>query len=134
MDFWYRSIILGRVFVKNNDISEKNEIIICEGNDGQPGIEVHIKGETVWLTQAQLAVLFNTSRPNVTMHIKNIFDEGELEEVAVCQDFLHTAGDGKRYNTKYYNLDLIISLGYRVKSSIATRFRQWRPLASVNIS
>lgn len=104
---------------------KNNEIIIYEGNNGQPSIEVHIKGETVWLTQAQLAVLFNTSRSNVTMHIKNIFNEGELEEGAVCQDFLHTAGDGKKYKTKYYNLDLIISLGYRVKSSIATRFRQW---------
>jgi len=79
----------------------------------------------VWLTQAQLAELFKTSRPNITMHIKNIFDEGELSEVSVCKDFLHTATDGKKYNTKSYNLDLIISLGYRIKSDIATKFRQW---------
>ena len=101
------------------------EIIIYKGADGAPSIDVRVENETVWLTQAQLAELFNTSRPNITMHIKNIFDEGELSEVSVCKDFLHTATDGKKYNTKSYNLDLIISLGYRVKSSIATRFRQW---------
>jgi hypothetical protein len=79
----------------------------------------------VWLTQNQLAELFQTSRPNITMHIKNIFDEGELSEISVCKDFLHTASDGKNYKTKSYNLDLIISLGYRVKSQIATQFRIW---------
>src|SRR3990167_4185962 len=107
----------------NNNNS--GEIIIYEGADGAPSIEVRVEGETVWLTQAQLAELFKTSRPNITMHIKNIFDEGELSEVSVCKDFLHTATDGKKYNTKSYNLDLIISLGYRIKSDIATRFRRW---------
>lgn len=102
-----------------------NEIIIYQSADGTPGVEVHFEGETAWLTQAQLAEMFNTSRPNITMHIKNIFDEGELSEISVCKDFLHTAADGKKYNTKSYNLDLIISLGYRIKSSIATRFRIW---------
>src|SRR3989344_3022060 len=112
---------------KNNKINKNNsgEIIIYEGADGAPIIEVRVENETVWLTQAQLADLFNTSRPNITMHIKNIFDEGELSEVSVCKDFLHTATDGKKYNTKSYNLDLIISLGYRIKSDIATKFRQW---------
>jgi len=105
-----------------------SEIIIYEGDSGQPNIEVRIEGETVWLTQAKLAELFKTSRPNITMHIKNIFDEGELNEDSVCKDFLHTATDGKKYNTKHYNLDLIISLGYRVKSQIATKFRQWATL------
>ena len=111
-----------------NNIKNKNnfgEIIIYEGADGAPNIDVRMQGETVWLTQAQLAELFDTSRPNITMHIKNIFDEGELSEVSVCKDFLHTATDGKKYNTKSYNLDLIISLGYRIKSDIATKFRQW---------
>ena len=103
----------------------QSEMIIYEGADGVPRIEVRIENENVWLTQAQLAELFNTSRPNITMHIKNIFDEGELGEFSVCKDFLHTATDGKKYNTKSYNLDLIISLGYRIKSDIATRFRQW---------
>lgn len=103
----------------------QNEIIIYEGKNGLPHLEVEISGETVWLTQNQLAELFQTSRPNITMHIKNIFDEGELSEISVCKDFLHTASDGKNYKTKSYNLDLIISLGYRVKSQIATQFRIW---------
>jgi hypothetical protein len=109
--------------MKNNQ--QNNEIIIYEGGNGQPRIEVRIQGETVWLNQAQLADLFSTSRPNATMHIKNIFKERELVEDSVCKDFLHTAADGKKYNIKYYNLDLIISLGYRIKSDVATRFRQW---------
>lgn len=103
-------------------------IIIYENDGGQLNIEVRFEGETVWLSQAQLAELFKTSRPNITMHIKNIFDEGELHDDSVCKDFLHTASDGKKYNTKHYNLDLIISLGYRVKSQIATKFRQWATL------
>lgn len=109
--------------MRNQDT--QNEIIIYEGKNGLPHLEVQISGETVWLTQNQLAELFQTSSPNITMHIKNIFDEGELEEIAVCKDFLHTASDGKNYKTKSYNLDLIISLGYRVKSQIATQFRIW---------
>ena len=108
--------------IKNNN---SGEIIIYEGADGTPSIEVRVEGETVWLTQAQLAELFKTSRPNITMHIKNIFNEGELSEVSVCKDFLHTATDGKKYNTKSYNLDLIISPGYKIKSDTATKFRQW---------
>lgn len=107
---------------KNN---QKNSIIIYKGDNGQLRIEVAVEDETAWLTQAQLAALFNTSRPNITMHIRNIFDERELIENSVCKDFLHTAADGKNYSTKYYNLDLIISLGYRIKSKIATHFRQW---------
>jgi hypothetical protein len=103
----------------------KNEIIIYEGDGGVPRIRVHIDGETVWLTQAQLAELFGTTRPNVTMHIKNIFEDEELSEDSVCKDFLQTAADGKNYSVKHYNLDLIITLGYRIKSQIATKFRQW---------
>ena len=101
------------------------EAMLYVGEDGKPRIEVKFQGETVWLSQAQLASLFNTSRPNITTHIKNIFDEGELQEDSVCKDFLLTAIDGKQYNTKHYNLDLIISLGYRVKSKVATNFRIW---------
>lgn len=77
--------------MKNSETS--SGIIIYEGNGGKPNIEVRIEGETVWLTQAQLAELFDTSRPNITMHIKNIFEEQELDNKAVCQDFLHTATD-----------------------------------------
>ena len=109
--------------VNNNE--PNSEIIIYESSDGKAQISVRVENETVWLSQAQLAELFNTSRPNITMHIKNIFVEGELDEDSVCKDFLQTANDGKKYNTKHYNLDLIISLGYRIKSSIATKFRQW---------
>ncbi len=102
-----------------------SEMVVYVGDDGRLQINVRFQGETIWLTQAQLANLFDTSRPNITMHIKNIFDEGELNETSVCKDFLLTAADGKKYTTKHYNLDLIISLGYRVKSNIATNFRIW---------
>jgi hypothetical protein len=113
--------------MKNNTTNHSNlgEIIIYEGADGAPNIDVRIEGETAWLTQSQLAELFSTSRPNITMHIKNIFDEGELIEASVCKDFLHTALDGKKYNTKYYNLDAIISVGYRINSLKGTQFRIW---------
>lgn len=84
-----------------------------------------VEGETVWLTQAQMTELFRTTRNNITMHIRNIFREGELEEKSVCKESLRTAGDGKKYRTKSYNLDVIISVGYRVKNPIGTRFRQW---------
>ncbi len=79
----------------------------------------------MWLTQKQMAELFGKSRVTVTEHIQNVFKEGELEEKAVCREFLHTAKDGKSYNTQYYNLDIIISVGYRVKSKQGTQFRIW---------
>lgn len=109
--------------MKGNKI--KNEIIIYQAADGTPGIEVRIEGETVWLTQAQLVELFQSSKPNVSEHIKHIFEEGELERNAVVRKFRTTAKDGKNYDIEHYNLDLIISLGYRIKSQIATQFRQW---------
>jgi hypothetical protein len=84
-----------------------------------------IEDETVWLTQQQMADLFQTSRNNITIHISNVFKEGELEEFSVGKDFLLTAGDGKKYKTKLYNLDVIISVGYRVKSKTGTQFRIW---------
>lgn len=102
-----------------------NEILFYQSADGTPKIEVRVENETVWLSQGQLAELFQTSRPNITIHIKNIFEEGEHTEISVCKDFLHTASDNKKYTTRYYNLDLIISLGYRIKSTIATQFRIW---------
>jgi len=100
------------------------EIIIYQP-DSSLELMVLLGNETVWLSQKQMAELFQTTRPNVTIHIKNIFDEKELEENSVSKDFLHTAADGKFYNTKYYNLDVIISVGYRVKSKRGTQFRQW---------
>ena len=89
-----------------------------------PGM-VRLEDDTVWLTQQQMAELFQTTRNNITLHIGNIFKEGELEESSVRKESLLTASDGKRYRTKFYNLDVIISVGYRVKSQRGTKFRQW---------
>ena len=88
-------------------------------------LEVRVENETVWLTQQQMADLFLTTRNNITLHIGNIFKEGELVETSVRKDSLLTATDGKKYRTKIYNLDVIISVGYRVKSKRGTQFRQW---------
>ena len=103
----------------------QSEIIIYQTEDGNTQIDVKFEDETVWLTQAQLCELFQTSKSNVSEHIKHIFEEGELEEKSVVRKFRTAAADGKSYNTIHYNLDMIISLGYRVKSKIATQFRRW---------
>ena len=102
-----------------------SEIIIYQTKDGLTKIDVKLEDETVWLTQAQLCELYQTSKSNISEHIKHIFEEGELEENSVVRKFRTTAADGKKYNTTHYNLDMIISLGYRVKSKIATNFRRW---------
>ena len=102
----------------------ENEILIYQTEDGQTKIDVKFEDETVWLTQAQLCELYQTSKSNISEHIKHIFEEGELEERAVVRKFRTTAADGKKYNTTHYNLDMIISLGYRIKSNIATNFRR----------
>jgi hypothetical protein len=102
----------------------QSEIVLFQPNNSTP-IEVRIEDETVWLTQAQMAELFQTTRNNVTLHIGNIFKENELKEPSVCKDSLLTANDGKKYRTKCYNLDVIISVGYRVKSLRGTQFRIW---------
>ena len=104
---------------------EKGEIVLYQPNDNIR-LEVRLQDETVWLTQQQMAELFNTTRNNITLHIGNIFKEGELEVNSVRKESLLTAADGKKYRTKFYNLDVIISVGYRVKSPVGTRFRQWR--------
>ena len=103
----------------------ENEIIIYQTQDGQTKIDVRIENETVWLTQNQMAELFQTTKQNISLHIKNIFEERELLENSVVKDYLTTASDGKNYNTKHYNLDVIISVGYRVKSLRGTQFRIW---------
>lgn len=108
-----------------NSNAPQGEIIIYEGNGGEPRIQVRIEGETVWLTQAQLVELFDSSKANISEHIKNIFAEEELQPDAVVRNFRTTAADGKTYEVQHYNLDMIISLGYRVKSQIATHFRKW---------
>ena len=104
---------------------ENNKILIYTGADGLTKIDVKLEEETLWLTQAQMCELYQTSKANVSEHIKHIFEEGELQEDSVVRKFRTTASDGKSYLTNYYNLDMIIALGYRVRSIIATRFRQW---------
>jgi hypothetical protein len=103
----------------------KSEIILYQTEDNQTRLQVRLEGETVWLTQAHMAELFQRERSVITKHIRNIFEEGELVEKAVCANFAQTAADGKTYQTVYYNLDVIIAIGYRVKSHRGTQFRQW---------
>ncbi|WP_297891786.1 virulence RhuM family protein [uncultured Capnocytophaga sp.] len=103
----------------------QGELLLYQDENGSTQIEVRLENENVWLTQAQLVTLYQSSKANVSEHIKHIFEEGELEEIAVVRKFRTTATDGKNYNTAFYNLDLIISLGYRIKSHIATKFRIW---------
>lgn len=103
----------------------KGDIVIYQTQDGLTQINVRFEDETVWLTQAQLVELYQTSKSNISEHIKHIFEEGELDEISVVRNFRTTAADGKSYNTKFYNLDMIISLGYRIKSLVATQFRRW---------
>ncbi len=104
---------------------QNNPIIIYQSEEGNTRIEVKIENETVWLTQQQLCDLYQTSKSNISEHIKHIFEEGELDENSVVRKFRTTASDGKIYNVTYYNLDMIISLGYRVRSRVATHFRKW---------
>lgn len=108
-----------------NLIENNNEIIIYTTDDGQVDIEVRLEDENVWLTQNSMAELFNTTKQNISLHIKNIFDEKELNKNSVVKENLTTAKDGKKYKTKFYNLDLIISVGYRVRSVRGTQFRIW---------
>ena len=101
------------------------EFLIFTRQAGEDGIEVRVAEETVWLTQKLIGVLFDKGRSTITEHLKNIFETGELVETAVCRDFRHTAEDGKDYTTRFYNLDAIIAVGFRVNSARAIQFRQW---------
>ena len=101
------------------------EFLIFTSQNKEDSIEVKVFDETVWLTQNMIAELFDKGRTTITEHLKNIFESEELDEKSVCREFRHTANDGKTYNTKYYSLDAIISVGYRVNSKKATQFRQW---------
>lgn len=104
---------------------ENNEIVLYQPNETMK-LEVRLENETVWLTQQQIADLFGTKRPAITKHLSNIFKSGELEEESTCSILEHMAADGSRtYSTKYYNLDVILSVGYRVNSINATMFRRW---------
>ncbi|MFH1429270.1 MAG: virulence RhuM family protein [Candidatus Margulisiibacteriota bacterium] len=104
---------------------KENQILIYQTPEGGVRIDVRLDDETVWLTQNQMALLFGKGRTTITEHIGNIFKEGELDENSVCRNFRLTADDGKKYETGHYNLDVIISVGYRVKSRQGTQFRIW---------
>lgn len=109
-------------------MEENNQIIIYQSEDGDTRIDVQFTGETVWLSQQQMAELYQTSRSNVVEHIQHIYEEGELEEPATCRNFRQVRQEGNRQVSReipFYNLDMIISLGYRIRSVIATRFRRW---------
>ncbi|MFA6138799.1 MAG: virulence RhuM family protein [Sulfurimonas sp.] len=101
------------------------EFLIFTSQSGEDSLEVKVADETVWLTQRLIAELFGKARSTIADHLQKIFSEDELDEKSVCREFRHTAEDGKSYNTKFYNLDAIISVGYRVNSKKATQFRQW---------
>jgi hypothetical protein len=103
----------------------KSQLLFYQAPDGRTRLEVRLQGETVWLTQAQMAELFQRERSVITKHIRNLFEEGELAENSVCANYAQTAADGKTYQTVYYNLDVIISVGYRVRSHRGTQFRMW---------
>ncbi|MBI4838990.1 MAG: type II toxin-antitoxin system death-on-curing family toxin [Nitrospirae bacterium] len=111
---------------KNKNISPKHgKIVIYTTDNKEARLDVKLEQDTVWLSQKQLAELFKTERSVITKHVNNVFKNRELEENSVCAIFAHTAADGKIYKTKYYNLDVIISVGYRVNSRRATQFRIW---------
>lgn len=106
-------------------MNNETQIVIYQAEDGKTRIDVQLKEETVWLTQKQIAELFGTQRPAITKHLSNIFKTGELLQDSVGSILEHTAADGKKYKTKFYNLDAIIAVGYRVNSKRATQFRIW---------
>lgn len=106
-------------------MEQKSEILMYQTEDGQTRLQTVLHNQNVWLTQAQMSELFQRERSVITKHIGNIFEEGELEESSVCANFAHTGTDGKTYQVSYYNLDVVISVGYRVKSHRGTQFRQW---------
>jgi len=110
---------------KNNLPENQSNFIPYTGNDGKVNVKVFLKDETIWLTQKAISELYGVQRPAITKHLKNIFDSGELQEDSVSSILERTASDGKKYKTKFYNLDAIISVGYRVNSYQATQFRIW---------
>jgi len=109
-------------------MEQNSEILLYQSEDGQTKIDVRLEDETVWLSQVQMAELFQTTKQNISLHIKNIFEEGELNEISSVKEYLTVQTEGKREvqrNLGFYNLDVIISVGYRVKSPQGTKFRQW---------
>ena len=109
--------------IKSNRNS--SELVLYKSKDGSIKMDVQLERENIWLSQAQLAELFSTERSVITKHLRNVFNTGELEKDSVCAKFAHTAADGKTYQTQYYSLDAVISVGYRVNSRRGTEFRIW---------
>ena len=102
-----------------------SQLILYTSEDGQSRIQLRAEGGTVWLTQLDMAELFHASKQNISLHLKNIFEDGELHEESVVKESLTTAADGKVYRTKLYNLDAILAVGYRVRSTRGVQFRRW---------
>ena len=125
----YARCLPGAWWIKKMEIASLRnntaDFLIFSKENGGDGIEVRIEDETIWFTQKLMAELFDTTKQNISLHLKKIFDEDELKESSVVKDYLTTAVDGKSYSTKHYNLDAIIAVGYRVNSKRATAFRQW---------
>jgi len=114
--------------MSSNLPEKRSEILIYQTEDGQTRIDVRLESETVWLTQAAMAELYQVTPQNITLHVRNIYREGELDSEATCKEYLQVRQEGSRKikrRLKHYNLDMIISVGYRVKSLIGTRFRIW---------
>lgn len=112
----------------SNHMDDSNQIIIYQSEDGETRIDAKFTGDTVWLSQQQMAELFQTSRSNVVEHLQHIYDDNELDEISACRKFRQVRMEGTRQVSReipFYNLDMIISLGYRIRSVIATRFRRW---------
>ena len=103
----------------------KNNIIIYTSKDGIIKVDINIENENIWMSQEQMAKLYDTTKNNISIHMKNIFDSGELDEISVVKKILTTASDNKKYNVMHYNLDAIIAVGYRINSKKATEFRIW---------
>ena len=109
---------------KNEHVPIKSEFLLYQTEDGKARIEVRLQDETVWMSQLAMAELFQTTKQNISLHLKNVFEEEELPEKRVVKEYLTTAADSKKYQTKFYNLEAIV-VGYRVKSHRGTQFRKW---------
>jgi hypothetical protein len=110
---------------KDNMLPVQSQMLLYRTEDGRMRIEVCLQEESVWLNQSAMAELFQSTKQNISLHLKNIFNEGELDEIRVVKEYLTTAADGKNYRTKFYNLEAIIAVGYRVRSPRGTQFRRW---------
>ncbi len=116
---------MAKIYNSLDIAKQQSDFILYSPNDGDVNVEVVLQNETIWLTQKAISELYGVQRPAITKHLKNIFDSGELQEDSVSSILEHTASDSKKYKTKFYNLDAIISVGYRVNSYQATQFRIW---------